>query len=343
MNFESLPTTPRAEELLDMAFSRAARAGRAKQGVDAQSSMLLTASNVLSDNLNNVVTSWPDFDEIEPFYRDLADAIIGDLDETAPGGVDAIRQHLSEVRWAATKTKDLGREYQSRVQSVSPETARDLRQQAFARMADVVEEVADDLTAVGAARDALKTLPEIVPEEPTIVIAGYPNVGKSSFVNAVTSANNEIAAYPFTTKEVRVGHVEHDYIRYQVVDTPGLLDRPMADRNEIERQAVSALVNVADCIIVFLDPSETCGYPLDAQLRLRDELASNYSVPLLTVANKADLSTAASADYYISITDEAAMAGRKSADAGKPVSRINTVLEAAIEAVGYEPDIPFES
>ncbi|PSP36988.1 GTP-binding protein, partial [Halobacteriales archaeon QH_2_66_30] len=60
--FESLPTTPYAEELIDKAFSRAARAGRAKSGVDAQQSMLMTAANIISDNLENVVTAWPDFD-----------------------------------------------------------------------------------------------------------------------------------------------------------------------------------------------------------------------------------------------------------------------------------------
>ena len=74
MIFEELPTTPRAEELIDTAFSRAARAGRAKSGVEGQQSMLQTASNVLSDNLGNVSKSWPDFREVDPFYRELADA-----------------------------------------------------------------------------------------------------------------------------------------------------------------------------------------------------------------------------------------------------------------------------
>mgnify|MGYP000008005699 CR=1 FL=1 len=44
--FEQLPTTPRSEELIDKAFSRAARAGRAKSGVEAQRSMLQTAETV---------------------------------------------------------------------------------------------------------------------------------------------------------------------------------------------------------------------------------------------------------------------------------------------------------
>ncbi|MFB6177322.1 MAG: GTP-binding protein, partial [Halobaculum sp.] len=47
MIFEDLPTTPTAEELIDQAFSRAARTGRAKDGHEAQESMLRTAANIL--------------------------------------------------------------------------------------------------------------------------------------------------------------------------------------------------------------------------------------------------------------------------------------------------------
>jgi len=316
--FEGLPTTPTSDELLDQAFSRAARSGRAKHGVEAQESMLLTASNVLSDNLGNVVRAWPDFDTVDPFYYELADVLVD---------VNALRQSLSEVSWASRKTNELGREYQGKVRGKDPEAARRIRKQGFARMADVVEEVADDLQRIADARESLRHLPDIRPDDPTIVIAGYPNVGKSSFLNEVTNARTEIAEYPFTTKGVQLGHVEQDHIRYQLVDTPGLLDRPMAERNEIERQAVSALSHVADGIVFLVDASGSCGYPVDDQLVLRDELRERFEAPLLTVCNKADLSEAVDADYYMSVTEN---------------EGVQTVLEAAIEAIGYEPELPFE-
>lgn len=345
MEFESLPTTPTAEELIDKAFSRAARAGRAKNGVDAQASMLQTASNILTDNLQNIVTAWPDFDALHPFYVDLADAIIADrhdLDDESRAGVGTIRQSLAEVSWASRKTKELGREYQRRLSGQDPETARKYRKQAFARMADVVRDVEEHLVFIGAVRNDLRRVPDIRGDEPTIVVAGYPNVGKSSFVNAVTNASVETAEYPFTTTGIHVGHVEHRHIRYQLVDTPGLLDRPMDDRNDIERQAISALTHVADCVLFVVDGSETCGYPIEVQLRLRDEIEDRFTVPILTVCNKADLSTAVTADYYMSVTDDDAVAGRKSVDAGRRVSPVEGVLEAAIEAVGYEATLPYD-
>ena len=198
MEFEALPTVPRAEELVDQAFSRAARAGRAKDGREAQASMLQTASNVLSDNLGNVVTAWPDLRTVDPFYRDLADAAVRRADPDAAeggdgAGLDALRAALSEVSWAAGKTHDLGREYQGRLPGET-DAARGLRKQGFARMADVVREVDDDLALLGTVRDDLKQLPDVRPDEPTVVVAGYPNVGKSTFVNAATSADTAAAS-----------------------------------------------------------------------------------------------------------------------------------------------------
>jgi nucleolar GTP-binding protein len=319
MIFESLPTTPRSTELLDKAFSRAARTGRSKSGLDAQQSMLQTASSILADNLENVVTQWPDFGTVDPFYYELADAIVD---------VDELRQSLSEVTWASRQVWSLREEYQPKLRKTDADTARKHRKQAFARMADVVEEVGDDLERIGEARDALKTLPDIRPDEPAIVVAGYPNVGKSSFVNRVTRADNEIAHYPFTTRGVHVGHFDRDRIRYQIIDTPGLLDRPEADRNDIERQAASALEHLGDAVVFIVDASEACGYPLSAQLALRDAVARRFrerDVPVLTVNNKSDRSRDADADHQMSVeTDEG----------------VDAVLDAAVDAVAWRPDIP---
>lgn len=317
--FEDLPTTPRADELLDKAFSRAARSGRAKSGHEAQESMLRTAANILSDNLENVVVAWPDFDAIDPFYYELADALVG---------VGDLRGHLATVNWGSRQAEEIRDEYMGRIRTADHETARKLRKQAFARLADVLDDVGDALLAIGDARETLRTLPEIRPEVPTVVVAGYPNVGKTSFVNAVTHAGTEVAAYPFTTTQVHLGHVERDHITYQIVDTPGLLDRPPEERNDIETQAASALSHLADCVLFFVDASGECGYPVGDQLALREAILEQFDdVPVLTVCNKADRSTEVEADYYTSVTDG---------------HGVEAVLAAAIDAVGYQPGLPFE-
>jgi len=49
-----------------------------------------------------------------------------------------------------------------------------------------------------------------------------------------------VQPYAFTTKSLFVGHMDHKYLRWQVIDTPGLLDRPLEERNTIEMQARAA-------------------------------------------------------------------------------------------------------
>ncbi len=320
MIFENLPTTPRSDELLDKAFSRAARTGRAKDGREAQESMLQTAANILSDNLQQIAGRWPDFDrDVDPFYLELSDAIVD---------VGSLRQSIGNVSWAARTIEGIRDETRSRMRSSEIDAARKHRKQAFARMADVMDEVTADLRAIGDARNDLRDLPDINPDDPAIVVAGYPNVGKSSFVNTVTRASNEIAEYPFTTRKIQIGHLTRERIRYQLVDTPGLLDRPETDRNDIERQAVSALEYLADCVLFFADASGNCGYPLPVQLELRDQLQDRFArrdIPLITVCNKSDLSTEMTADVYMSVSD---------------MDNIDVTLDMAVDAVGYETDLP---
>lgn len=318
MRFEDIPTIADGDALLDQAFARAARTGGAKDGLDAQQSMLDVADHVLSDNLAHVVRSWPDFDGLHPYHRAIADAVVG---------VDTLRQHLASVDWAAEQVEAIAAEYRPRIRG-DIERARRQRKQAFARMADVVEEVDDDLTALEAARAELGQLPGVDPSRPTIVVAGYPNVGKSSFLAAITRASPETATYPFTTTAVQLGHFEHRHVMYQVMDTPGLLDRPAAERNAIEHQAMAALDHLADVVMVIVDPSESCGYPVPRQLALRDELVERFTerdVPVLTVANKSDLEGDLAADYRMSVTED---------------DGVGAVTDALVEAADHDLELP---
>jgi len=136
----------------------------------------------------------------------------------------------------------------------------------------------------------LSGLPGITPNSPTIVCAGFPNVGKSTLVREVSTAEPEVAYYPFTTKRVIIGHLRVDNHSVQIVDTPGILDRPMAKRNQIEREAIAALKYLAHVIIFMVDPSETCGWTFEEQLNLLREVQKMFAVnPLLVVINKVDI------------------------------------------------------
>lgn len=54
----------------------------------------------------------------------------------------------------------------------------------------------------------------------------------------------------------------------QVVDTPGILDHPLEERNTIEMQAITALAHLRAAVLYVMDVSEQCGHTLQEQLEL---------------------------------------------------------------------------
>ncbi|MDO9517612.1 MAG: NOG1 family protein [Methanosarcinaceae archaeon] len=329
MIFEKIHTVPTSDELIDKAFKRASRARSGKQitgrtsGRKAEESMLLTAANVLSDNLANIVRRFPNFDDLPRFYYELTDILVG---------VDNMRMSLGSVDWASGKIHDISRDYVGKMRK--DRDPMGLRKEAFGRMASIIKSISKNLIMLNDARNILRKLPS-VDDEPTIVVAGYPNVGKSSFVSAITGANPEIAPYPFTTKGVTIGHFLRKYDRYQVLDTPGLLDRPMADRNDIELQAITALKYLDAVVLFILDASETCGYEISDQKRMLDEVREQFDLPIIVVANKSDLPAFKELDFVDM---------KMSTATGEGIDLVvNKLLDMIDEKKKLQPDEPEES
>lgn len=115
-------------------------------------------------------------------------------------------------------------------------------------------------------------------------------MGKSSFINEITKAEVEVQPYAFTTKALYVGHTDYKYLRYQIIDTPGILDHPLEERNAIEMQAIAALVHLRACVLYFMDLSEQCGHSIEEQLHLFESMKPIFvRKPLLIVVNKSDI------------------------------------------------------
>jgi len=287
--FERLPTAPTSQELIDRAFRRSKKAGKGAKAPKREETMLMTAGNIIAGDLEKLVRKYPSFERIPPFYWELTEAVVG---------VDDMRIHLSKVSWASKEVKNLTQEHLKKIKKTKDRSP--IRRAAFGRIASVVRSIDSDLVFLNEARKQLRKMPSVDPELLTIVVAGYPNVGKSSFLVAVTGARPEIADYPFTTKGIEVGHFIRDHKKYQVVDTPGLLDRPFSQRNDIELQAIAALRHLKGVLLYILDPSEHCGFSQDVQLALLDDVKRWIQLPVFVVANKVDLGRYDGADATMS-------------------------------------------
>ncbi len=157
----------------------------------------------------------------------------------------------------------------------------------------------------------LRRIPVIDLDIPAIALVGAPNVGKSSIVRAVSTGTPEVNDYPFTTRGVTIGHIVYqpslyrglgddrsgmnrkgDRCKYQVMDTPGLLDRPDEDRNEMERLTFASLAHLPTAVIFVIDPTGLSGEKstLQAQLNVRNYLKSRFPKrPWLDVVSKGDI------------------------------------------------------
>jgi len=165
-----------------------------------------------------------------------------------------------------------------------------LKRAALGRMATIIKRQAQSLQYLEQVRQHLSRLPSIDPNTRTLLVCGFPNVGKSSFLNKITRADVEVQPYAFTTKSLYVGHTDYKYLRWQVVDTPGILDHSLEDRNTIEMQAITALAHLRAAVLYIMDISEQCGYSLDEQLNLFNNIKVLFTnKPLLIVVNKLDI------------------------------------------------------
>ena len=288
-DWRSIPTVLYPQEILDKAFSRASRQSdfvedpdkyhRVRKQMDR---MVQSAADVIDSTLLKWVDRWPSLNALSQFDQALIDAAVGN---------DEYRKSLGAIQWAAEQVRKIAGETQRKILRLrNIEGFHQARRHAYGRFSSILDQVSPQILWLGEARDILRHLPSLDPTEPCIVVAGSPNVGKSALITALSSGEPEVASYPFTTKQLHLGHFEHRRRAYQMVDTPGLLDRPMSERNRIELQAIAALEHTGDVLLFLVDSSEGTTTPLEQQEHLLEEVKQLMSErPMIVVHSKADL------------------------------------------------------
>jgi nucleolar GTP-binding protein len=296
---QRIPTILTSEELLEKAFKKLVKVD---SEADSKLEMIRKKSVSRVSSANDVLsTALQRYHNAFPSVTERKDSFMVELMCTV-ADMDRLKQALSKVGWAIGKLEDLRRNYTRAIKNAPDLDGIDnARKEYYGRVSSVIKRLDKDLKVMAEAREAYRKIPVVDEEMPTIVIAGFPNVGKSQLVQRISTARPQVAPYPFTTKGIEVGRFDAGWRKLQVIDTPGLLDRPLEDRNSIELQAVLALKYLADVIIYVLDPSETSGYTMEKQLHLLDEIKASFSdIPMVLVENKCDLVEGKSQNLRIS-------------------------------------------
>ncbi|PIO22859.1 hypothetical protein AB205_0195140, partial [Aquarana catesbeiana] len=147
----------------------------------------------------------------------------------------------------------------------------------------------------------------------------------------VTRADVEVQPYAFTTKSLFVGHMDYKYLRWQVVDTPGILDHPLEERNTIEMQAITALAHLRAAVLYVMDISEQCGHTLEEQLELFNNIRPLFAnKPLMIVLNKCDVKRVSELD------EEQQKIFKDFENEGLPVIETSTLTEEGVIQVKTE-------
>ncbi len=184
--------------------------------------------------------------------------------------------------------------YESMLGAKSLLAAQHLAAQSEGALSRTLRAVIGDIEAKNYAAAQAKTqrLLETAPfgialaRPPRVVIAGKPNAGKSSLLNAILSYERAIVSEtPGTTRDILSGITLIDGIAFDFHDTAGLRRSDLHPEIQGVRRAEAAMAE-ADCLVYALDGSLAAD---QTEITALAQMAQNRRV--LACLNKSDLGT----------------------------------------------------
>ena len=118
----------------------------------------------------------------------------------------------------------------------------------------------------------------------TVILIGFPSVGKSTLLNKITNAESKTAAYAFTTLTCIPGIMEYEGAKIQILDVPGILKG--AAEGTGRGKEVIAVARNADLAVLMVDVFTASQVEiLKKELELAD-IRLNQQPPRITITKK---------------------------------------------------------
>ena len=205
-NFKKVTVVPSAKDFVDIILSKTQRKtltvvhkhykiSRIRQFYTRK--VKFTQQN-FHDKLAAILDEFPKLDDIHPFYADLM-KVLYDY-KLALGQINTAKHLIDNVSKDYVRLLKYGD---------SLYRCKQLKKAAMGRMCTIMKRQNQSLQYLEQVRQHLARLPSINPNTRIILVCGFPNVGKSSFMNKVTRADLEVQPYAFTTKSLFVGHMDY--------------------------------------------------------------------------------------------------------------------------------------
>ncbi|MEM0359915.1 MAG: GTPase [Candidatus Diapherotrites archaeon] len=238
-------------------------------------------SNFLLEKIDSAIRAIPTRENTSAFHFELIKTIESEEKITIMRNhFITIRKLLSYRKRAAIKATRANKKESGKI-----------FKELMGRSASIMKTLAPTIKAFNSLQKNLKELPSIDAKTKTIVLAGYPNAGKTTILKRLTGSEPEIAPYPFTTKKLNVGVFEHKLMKIQVIDTPGLLDREPEKRNAVERKAVLAMRFLPGITGFVVDCSEQA-CPMEQQKSLFSKIRREFKEKeCIVFLNKLDIAS----------------------------------------------------
>ncbi len=286
--FDYIPTVLRSQEIIDKSFHKASnivepyfpkKEDKIRKEITDRIS---TIESISCGHLDKLIRKFPTIETLNPFYYDLIDLMFD---------VNKYKLSLGDLQWTSNKIKDFSTLYIKKLKSSKNiDDMNNIMKTYYGRFSSLINNINKDLLYLGECKNYLKRLPGIIMNIPTFIIAGIPNSGKSSLLTKLTGTDTEIASYPFTTKEILLGYKNINGKKVQFIDTPGILDRDMSKRNDIEKRAIIALSKIEGTILFLFDYSNTSKYTIEEQNNLYNEIINTFNNKIIRIQTKIDIS-----------------------------------------------------